>query len=235
MKLGLKKFSEYSHLFGFGQPTGIDVGEETSGLVPSEEYYDRVYGKGKWTQGNVVSLGIGQGEFGVSPLQMARYIAAIANGGTLWQPHAVSGIQNKQINRMNEVVPSSKQVGIDPRYLAIVQEGLRRCVMEPGGTAGLARIPGIPVAGKTGTSQNPHGEDHAWFVGYAPADTPKVAIAVLVENAGFGGTIAAPIAGYVMEHYLKGHVDRPVWLPRIKKSTVDSVKSVASLGRKPRE
>lgn len=216
MRLGLQRFNEYCRRFGLGQPTGYDGGEETAGLVPSDEYYDRVYGKGRWTQGNVVSLGIGQGELGVSPLQMARYAAAIANHGTLWQPHAVAGIRNKQSNRLDQLTSTSRALGIDSNAINLVREGMRQCVMEPGGTASLARIPGISVAGKTGTAQNPHGEDHAWFVGYAPSDTPRVAIAVLVENAGFGGTIAAPIAGYVMERFLKGRVDRPVWLPKPK-------------------
>lgn len=230
MKLGLEKFNEYSRRFGFGSPTGYDVGEETAGLVPSTAYYDRVYGKGKWTQGNVVSLGIGQGEVGVSPLQMARYIAAIANGGFLVQPHAVQAIRNKRLQRTTDITTTTKSVGIDADAFRLIQEGLRQCVMEPGGTASMARIPGISVAGKTGTAQNPHGEDHAWFVGYAPSDTPKVAIAVLVENAGFGGVIAAPIAGYVMERYLKGRVERPVWLPK-PKAAIDTVRTITAVQR----
>ena len=228
MKLGLDKFNEYSRRFGFGRTTGYDVEDETAGLVPSVEYYDRVYGKGKWTQGNVVSLGIGQGELGVSPLQMARYTAALANGGMLVQPHAVRAIRNKRLQRTTDITTTAKSVGISADAFALVQEGLRQCVMEKGGTASLARIPGISVAGKTGTSQNPHGEDHAWFVGYAPIDTPKIAIAVLVENAGFGGVIAAPIAGYVMERYLKGRVERPVWLPK-PKVVADSVRTITSI------
>jgi penicillin-binding protein 2 len=227
MKLGLAKFNEYSQRFGFGRITGYDVGEETAGLIPSEQYYDRVYGKGKWTQGNVVSLGIGQGEVGTSPLQMARYIAAIANGGTLVQPHAVRAIRNKRLQRTTDITMTTKSVGIKPEAFRLVQEGLRQCVMEPGGTAGLARIPDLTVAGKTGTAQNPHGEDHAWFIGYAPVDTPKIAIAVLVENAGFGGTIAAPIGGYVMERYLKGRVDRPIWLPK-PKVAADTVRTITA-------
>ncbi|MCU0452689.1 MAG: penicillin-binding protein 2 [Bacteroidetes bacterium] len=216
LKLGLPKLTEYAQRFGFGRPTGFDVGEETAGLVPSEAYYDRVYGKGKWTQGNVVNLGIGQGEIGVSPIQMARYVAAIANGGVLHQPHAVQAIRDKRLNLLSEIESSHISTGVQPAAFALIREGMQKAVMEPGGTAGLARIPGLSAAGKTGTAQNAHGEDHAWFVGYAPADTPKVAVAVLVENAGFGGTIAAPIAGYVMERYLKGRVDRPVWLPKPK-------------------
>jgi penicillin-binding protein 2 len=216
LKLGLPKLTEYSQRFGFGRPTGFDVGEETAGLVPSEAYYDRVYGKGKWTQGNVVNLGIGQGEIGVSPIQMARYVAAIANGGTLHQPHAVHAIRSKRLQRLSEIESKDSPTGVGPAAFALIREGMRQAVMDPGGTASLARIPGLSAAGKTGTAQNPHGQDHAWFVGYAPADTPSVAVAVLVENAGFGGTIAAPIAGFVMERYLKGRVDRPVWLPKPK-------------------
>jgi penicillin-binding protein 2 len=105
----------------------------------------------------------------------------------------------------------------------MIAEGMRRAVMEQGGTAGLARIPGVSVAGKTGTAQNPHGEDHAWFVGFAPADQPKIAVAVLVENAGFGGTIAAPIAGYVMEKYLKRRIERTIWLPAPRKEPEQAV------------
>lgn len=227
LKLGLPKLTEYSQRFGFGRPTGFDVGEETAGLVPSEAYYDRVYGKGKWTQGNVVNLGIGQGEIGVSPIQMARYVAAIANSGTLHQPHAVHAIRNKRLQRLSEIESKHTPTGVNAAAFELIREGMRQAVMEPGGTAGLARIPGLSAAGKTGTAQNAHGEDHAWFVGYAPADTPKVAVAVLVENAGFGGTIAAPIAGYVMERYLKGRVDRPVWLPKpkVKQDTVSVMTS----------
>lgn len=227
LKLGLPKLTEYSQRFGFGRPTGFDVGEETAGLVPSEAYYDRVYGKGKWTQGNVVNLGIGQGEIGVSPIQMARYVAAIANGGTLHQPHAVRAIRNKRLNRISEIEARHVGTGVSAAAFELIREGMRKAVMDPGGTAGLARIPGLSAAGKTGTAQNAHGEDHAWFVGYAPADTPQVAVAVLVENAGFGGTVAAPIAGYVMERYLKGRVDRPVWLPK-PKAQRDSVRAITA-------
>jgi penicillin-binding protein 2 len=209
LKVGLDRYAEYARRFGFGQPTGIDINEETAGLVPTPDHYDRVYGKGKWTQGYLVSLGIGQGEVGVSPLQMANYAAALANGGTLHQPHAVAFIRNKRTNRMEEVAHGTKPVGIDSRVMALVREGMRRVVQEPGGTGGLARIHGIVSAGKTGTAENPHGEDHAWYVGFAPFENPKIAVAVMVENAGFGGTKAAPIAGAVMRRYLEGLQQNP--------------------------
>jgi penicillin-binding protein 2 len=204
LKVGLDKLYKYSKKFGFGQLTNFDIGEENAGIIPSTSYYDRLYGKGKWTQGNLVSLGIGQGEIGVSPLQMARYAALLANGGTLLQPHAVNSIRNKRTNSLDVIDHKESSVGIDPGIMKLIREGMRRVVEEPGGTGSLARIPGIVSGGKTGTAQNPHGEDHAWYIGFAPFDHPKIAIAVMLENAGFGGTKAAPIAGKVMQKYIFG-------------------------------
>ncbi|MBI3005893.1 MAG: penicillin-binding protein 2 [Ignavibacteriales bacterium] len=223
LKVGLDNLNRYSGKFGFGQPTGIDIGEETAGLIPSVEYYDRVYGKGKWTQGYLVSLGVGQGEIGASPLQMARYAAALANGGTLRQPHAVNLVRNKQTNRMNTIEHRSGRVGISQNNMNLIREGMRRVVQEAGGTGGMARVPNITSAGKTGTAENPHGDDHSWFVGFAPFDNPKIAVAVLLENAGFGGTRAAPIGGFVIEKYLFGDVRRRMYIAPAKKDTVVKV------------
>ena len=208
LKVGLDKLYEYSKKFGFGQLTNFDIGEETAGLIPSAEYYNRVYGKGKWTQGYIVSLGIGQGEVGVSPLQMARYAALLANGGTLLQAHAVNSIRNKRTKSLDIIDHKESSAGIDSSVMRMIREGMRRVVEAPGGTGGAARIPGIMSGGKTGTAQNPHGADHAWYIGFAPFDHPKIAIAVLLENAGMGGVKAAPIAGKVMQRYLLG--DMPV-------------------------
>jgi len=213
LKVGLDKLNEYGRRFGFSKSTGIDIGEETSGLIPSAEYYDRVYGKDKWTQGNLVSLGIGQGEIGVSPLQMARYVAVFANNGTLIQPHAVNSIRNKRTNRIDIIDHKEIPVWLNYDVMRMIREGIRRVVEEPGGTGSLARISGIVSAGKTGTAQNPHGADHAWYVGFAPFDQPRIAIAVMLENAGYGGTKAAPIAGMVMEKYLFGELRRKVIKP----------------------
>jgi len=206
LKIGLDKLNEYSRRFGFGQLTYVDIGEETAGLIPSTEYYNRVYGKGKWTQGYIVSLGIGQGEVGVSPLQMARYAAWLANGGTLLQPHAVNSVRNKRTNKLDVIDYKETSVGIDSSVMRLIREGMRRVVEMPGGTGGAARIRGIQSGGKTGTAQNPHGRDHAWYIGFAPFDHPKIAIAVMLENAGMGGAIAAPIAGKVMQRYIFGEV-----------------------------
>jgi penicillin-binding protein 2 len=206
LKVGLDKLSEYGKKFGFGLLTGFDIGEETAGLIPSTEYYNRVYGKGKWTQGYIVSLGIGQGEVGVSPLQMARYAALLANGGLLLQPHAVNSIRNKRTGSLDIIDHKESSVGVDSSVMRLIREGMRRVVQEPGGTGGMARIRGIVSAGKTGTAQNPHGADHAWYIGFAPFDHPRIAIAVLLENAGMGGVKAAPIAGRVMQQYLLAEI-----------------------------
>lgn len=211
LKVGLDRYAEYSRKFGFGNPTGIDIQEETAGLIPTTEHYDRVFGKGKWTQGYLVSLGIGQGEISVSPLQMANYAAALANGGTLYQPHAVMYIRDKRTGNMEAVQYGSRVVGLDAHVMQLIREGMRRVVQEQGGTGGLARIPGIQVAGKTGTAENPHGKDHAWFVGFAPFENPRIAIAVMVENAGYGGAKAAPIARAVMQQYLFGSSQRQAY------------------------
>lgn len=203
LKVGLDKLYEYSKKLGFGQLTNFDIGEENAGIIPSTEYYNRVYGKGSWTQGYIVSLGIGQGEIGVSPLQMARYAALLANGGTLLQPHAVNSISNKRTKSLDVIDHKESSAGINSSVMRLIREGMRR-VVEAGGTGGLARIPGIISGGKTGTAENPHGADHAWYIGFAPFDHPKIAIAVLLENAGFGGTKAAPIASKVMQKYIFG-------------------------------
>jgi penicillin-binding protein 2 len=194
-------------MFGFGQNTGIDIPEENPGLIPSTQYYDRVYGKRGWTQGYLVSLGIGQGEVGVTPLQMVIYAMELANEGFFFQPHAVRGVNIKRTGRIDSIQYASHQMNVQKTTWDIVRNGMRLAVL-PGGTGTAARIPGIEIAGKTGTAQNPHGKDHAWFIGFAPYENPRIAVAVIIENAGFGGTEAAPVAGRIMEQYLYGEIIR---------------------------
>ncbi len=208
LKIGLERWDRFAQEFGFGSPTGIDILEENPGLLPSEEYYDRVYGKGKWTQGYLVSLGIGQGEVGVSPIQMACYAMVLANKGHYHQPHIVAGVRSKPGNATERLQFRTRTLAIKNEVWDVLREGMYRCVNLPGGTGGGARVSGTVVGGKTGTAENPHGEDHAWFVGFAPFDNPRIAICVMVENAGFGGTIAAPIGGLCIEKYLYGDLIR---------------------------
>ena len=221
LKVGFDKWNEYGRRFGFGQATNTDTGEETTGLLPSAQYYDSRYGKGKWTQGFLISLAIGQGEVGVSPLQMVRYAAALANGGSVYRPHAVEVVRSKETGKIEAVPHDSTLLGLSPHVIELIREGMQRVVHAPGGTGSLARIPGIISAGKTGTAENPHGKDHAWYVGFAPFDNPKIAVAVLLENSGFGGAKAAPLAGLVMEKYLYRE------LIRNKPKAVQAQKSVA--------
>lgn len=203
LKNGFERWTKYGRMFGFGQKTGIDIYEETSGILPSVEYYNKIYGINKWTKGYTVSLGVGQGELCVTPLQMAVYVSAIANGGTLYRPHAVRKLFHPQITPKEiEIKIEGKKLPIKKEAMDLVRQGMY-LVVNGAGTATHIRIPGIEVAGKTGTAQNPHGKDHAWFIGFAPFENPKIAIAVVVENAGFGGTFAAPISKQLIEFYLK--------------------------------
>jgi penicillin-binding protein 2 len=154
-----------------------------------------------------VSLAIGQGEIGASPIQMACYAMALANGGTIYQPHAVRAIYNKKTARFDSVAYGSRTLPVSPEVASLLREAMYLVVNGPGGTGAAARVPGISVAGKTGTAQNPHGKDHAWFVGFAPFEDPQITVCVLVENAGFGGTQAAPLAAKLIERYLKAETE----------------------------
>jgi len=208
LKTGFERWTKFGREFGFGSRTGIDIFEEDAGLLPSEEYFNEVYGKGKWTQGYLISLSIGQGELGASPLQMAAYAMTLANKGKYYRPHVVKSIVNRETHQAQEIPIHVRSLPVSNQVWDIIREGMYRCVNEPGGTGGAARVPGVVVAGKTGTAENPHGKDHAWFIGYAPADNPTIAICVLVENAGYGGVFSAPIAGLCIEQYLYGTLIR---------------------------
>lgn len=202
VKLGLDRWSKYSKLLGFGHKTNVDISEEYPGIVPSTEYYNKVYGKNGWTKGFVVSLGIGQGELSVTPIQMAQYAAFIANYGKTAKPHFLKAYIDTKTNKRTEVNPNYINTGISKRTFDIVRKAMW-LVVNGAGTAVNIKDPKLNIAGKTGTAQNPHGKDHAVFIGFAPYDNPKIAIAVIVENAGFGSTAAAPIARDVIKAYLQ--------------------------------
>ncbi|MBI4535271.1 MAG: penicillin-binding protein 2 [Ignavibacteriae bacterium] len=216
LKTGLDIWAEYGAMFGFGRVTGIDIGEENPGLLPTTDFMNKRYGPSGWTRGFLPSLGIGQGELGVTPIQMACYAMLLANKGTFHEPHAVAAVIDKSHRVTHDVTFESRTLPISQETWDIVREGMRRVVQEPGGTGSTARIKGIQSGGKTGTSQNPHGKDHAWYVGFAPFDNPKIAIAVMVENAGFGGSYAAPIAGMCIEQYIHGRLIRFDTRPEVK-------------------
>jgi penicillin-binding protein 2 len=200
-RIGIDNLYKYGTMFGFGQLTGIDIAGEKPGLLPSRAWFARRGVSGSLLDGRMVNLGIGQGELGVTPLQMAVYAATLANGGTLYQPHVVRAIYNKETGRMEKVAYGSVKLPLDPRHVRVVQEGMYAVCNIPGGTATNVRVEGVAVCGKTGTAQNPHGKDHSWFICYAPAENPTIAMCVMVENAGFGATRAAPIARTILDAY----------------------------------
>ncbi|MBI4720624.1 MAG: penicillin-binding protein 2 [Chitinivibrionia bacterium] len=188
--IDIDELASMARSFGLGRKTGIDVAGETAGLIPDRAYYNRRYGKRGWTQGYVLNNVIGQGEVLTSVLQMCRVAAAVANGGRLVRPHLVESISGEPV-----AVQAPEPVrGLTLQTLAFLRSALAGVVEEGQGTAHGSRTEKIRFAGKTGTAQNPHGNDHAWFVCYAPVELPEIAMAIIVENAGHGSSVAAPIA-----------------------------------------
>lgn len=199
----------YKHItsFGLGQKLGTDLWGERKGKIPNSNFYNKLYGEHRWAFSTIYSLSIGQGEILVSPLQMTNMAVSLANKGYYYTPHIVKDIEDKG-PRPEFLKPHRSS--IQTKYFDVIQEGMRQVVEEVGGTAGKARIKDVVVCGKTGTAQNPHGEDHSIFIAFAPMKDPKIAISVYIENAGFGGTWAAPIASLVMEKFLNGSVQDTV-------------------------
>lgn len=197
----------YLVAFGFGNKLGIDLPNELAGFIPARSYYDRYYGKDRWKALTVISLAIGQGEIGATPLQMANMAATIANRGSFYIPHVVKKIGDDGIPA---ALYTQKYItGISVDNFVPVIEGMEGAVNGgPGATARGAKLDSIIICGKTGTAQNPHGKDHSIFVAFAPKDNPRIAIAAYVENAGFGSTFAAPIASLMIEKYLTGEIKR---------------------------
>ncbi|HWQ25800.1 MAG TPA: penicillin-binding protein 2 [Chlorobaculum sp.] len=202
LDLGFDKWTEYGEMFGFGDQEGIDLPGERRGTLPSTEYYDKRYGAGRWTKGYIISLAIGQGEMNATPLQLANFAATIANDGTLHEPHLVKGYRDGRSGAYVAIGHEKHKLPVATETFRVIKEGMKGVVLQ--GTGTLAQVQGVTVAGKTGTAQNPHGQDHAWFICFAPVENPKIAIAVLVENAGFGGSISAPIARELINYYVNG-------------------------------
>ncbi len=217
-RMGIEVYNKYGSMFRFGQSTGIDLREESRGILMNRELYARRGVTGNLIDGRLVNLGIGQGEIGVTPLQMAAYTCALANKGTYYQPHIVRSYYYKDRSKMEAMAHDSVLLPIEHKYFEIVHRGMFDVCNTAGGTATNVRIDGIQVCGKTGTAQNPHGKDHSWFVCYAPAENPTIAMCVMVENAGFGSERAAPIARDILDAYF--HPER-----RLLRMSSDSSKA----------
>jgi len=204
LKVGLDRWSDFISRCGLGKPLGVDLAGEAQGLVPNRKFFNDHYGGRNWGPGVLLNLVIGQGENLATPLQMASLMAAMGNEGAIYRPHLVREIRSltgKTLDQKPEVIG---QLPISAENLRIVKKGLRAVVHHHMGTGRQAAVAGFEVAGKTGTAQNPHGEDHAWFAAFSPVEHPRIAVAVIVEQGGHGGSVAAPIAGRVIEAYLRG-------------------------------
>lgn len=198
------KWREIAMSFGFGKKFYNDLPNELAGNIPTPEHYDKLHGKNRWRALSIISLGIGQGEILVTPLQLANFTAILANRGYYYIPHIVKGVgKSKHIDKK---YTTKQNVLVDAKYFTTVLEGMHQVVEAGTGTG--AKIPGIEMAGKTGTAQNPHGEDHSIFILLAPLKNPKIVVSVIVENGGWGATWAVPIASLMVEKYLNGKVKR---------------------------
>jgi penicillin-binding protein 2 len=218
--LGVDKIAQYAKLFGFGEATGIDLPHERSGLIPTKDW-KMARTKEIWQVGETVSISIGQGFNLVTPLQLANAYSALANGGTLWRPHLIKRIELTDGSIYKEFLPEKKgELGLSKKTLDILDRALWGVVNEPGGTGSAARRLNSDVCGKTGTSQvvglpesdkarrekkiSAFQRDHALFVCFAPLKSPEIAIAVILENSGHGGSVAAPIARKILDAYFEG-------------------------------
>ena len=213
-RLGINAIADYARRFGLGSPLGIALDQEAAGLIPDAAWKKHVLGA-PWYAGETLSVAIGQGYVTATPLQMAVVAATIANGGTVYRPYVVSRVLSGQGETIKEYAPEVvKEAGIKPQTLQFIRDGMRDVVNSPTGTGKKAQLPNVLVAGKTGTSQaipGTHGKgtalprqyrDHAWFIAFAPADAPEVAVACLIEHAGQGGgAVAAPVVREVLDAY----------------------------------
>ncbi len=217
-KLGIDRIAYYSRMLGLGGKTGIDLDNEEAGLIPDTNWKMRRYGI-PWQQGETLSCAIGQSYISVTPIQMAEMISAVFNGGIIYRPRVVKAIIGDDSKSVELPPVESRKIDINPENIELVKQALIAVVNDPGGTGKRSRVDGVTVAGKTGTAQvinlqkaksmSPDGKvqdeykHHGWFVAIAPAESPKIAVAVLIEHGESGGRAAAPVAGRLITHYLK--------------------------------
>ncbi len=197
-------WKDYMVSMGYGYKLGIDLPGEKRGYIPNSKVYDKIY-RGRWNSSTIISIAIGQGEILATPLQICNLAATVANQGYFITPHVVKDIQGSSLD---STYTEKRYTNVDSKYYSYIAEGMRGAVAgsDYGATCRGANLPDIEVCGKTGTAENPHGKDHSIFMGYAPYKEPKVAIAVFVENAGFGATYAVPIGRLMIEKYLRGNI-----------------------------
>lgn len=208
----------YLRSFGIGNKLGIDISGEYRGWLKDAAFYDKMHGAGRWNYARIISLSFGQGELGLTPLQIANIAASIANKGYYYTPHVVRQLENMESIPEKYLVKNYTM--ISPDNFDPVIEGMQEVTIS--GTAAHIAIPGINIAGKTGTVQNPHGKNHSAYMAFAPVENPKIAIAVVVEEAGYGSAWAAPIAHLMIERYLMGDSIGPSAREYLEKKMIDS-------------
>jgi len=195
-------WKDYLVAMGYGYQLGVDLPSEQRGFIPNSKFYTKAFGKPTWSAPNVISIAIGQGEVTATPIQIANLAATIANRGYFITPHVVKEIQDMELDTL---YTKRRYTGINQVYYESMVRGMAGAVT--GGTCrGINLYPDIEVCGKTGTAENPHGRDHSLFMGFAPKDNPQLAVAVVIENGGFGATFAVPIARLIVQKYLRGEV-----------------------------
>ncbi len=219
---GLDNFTAHLREFGLGGKLGIDIPNENHGIIPTVKLYNKSYGAGAWHSSTIISLGIGQAEMSFTPLQIANNAAILANKGFYIIPHFVRGFDR---NGRREMLQWERhQVNIDSSAFRLVADAMEDVIEH--GTATMAKVKGIQICGKTGTAQNPHGRDHSIFMAFAPKNAPKIAICVILENSGFGGTWAAPMGGLMIEKYLHDSITDKWQEKRILESDIDAIESI---------
>lgn len=203
LKLGIDKLSHYYARCGFGRPTGIDLPGESPGLNPNSVYYDKRYGENQWTRGLVLNNAIGQGEILITPLQLAQFFCGLANNGVVYRPRIVKIISYPEGQERTLSPQVSFTLPFSPKTMRILRDGIRLTVEGEHGTARGLKNKHYSIGGKTGTSQNPHGENHSLFVGIAPLEAPEIVVCAIVENAGHGSEVAAPMVGKIIARYME--------------------------------
>ena len=216
IKKGFEYWRDMTWKLGLGHKFDTDIPSELAGNIPTREFYDKIY-RGSWNSVTIRSLGIGQGEILLTPLQLANIAATIANEGYYYPPHLIRAFGDS--TAIPEKMTTRIETGIERRHFKVIKAGMQSVFEGSHGTARSSKIPGITAGGKTGTAQNPHGDNHSIFIAFAPVEDPQIALSIIIENGGYGSTWAAPIASLMMEKYIRGSTERPA----VEKRMMDGV------------
>ena len=218
IKKGYEYWYQMTQNLGLGHKFETDIPYERPGNIPTRAFYDKMY-NGSWNSVTIRSLGIGQGEILVTPLQLANIAATIANEGYYYPPHLIRAFGDS--TAIPEKMTTRMETGIESRHFKVIKAGMKSVFEGGAGTARGSRIPGITAGGKTGTAQNPHGDNHSIFIAFAPVEDPEIAVSIIIENGGYGSTWAAPIASLMMEKYIRGYTERPAVEERMMKGVIN--------------